>query len=132
MPGPSTNLTQRPDRFSLLLLEPGEIYFKDLQVTYCSDPDFQGGSGGGSVGRRASVSTASQGRVKIINGWLKICSKSLVFVPTEASDPAHPDPRPLVKLPLADCTDIKGEFYIIRSGFLCVHSTRTEWPYLEL
>ena len=115
MPGPSTNLTQRPDRFSLLLLEPGEIYFKDVAVTYCSDPDFQGG---GSV-RRANSAASQDRRVKIINGWLKICSKSLVFVPTEASDAAHPDSRPLVKLPLADCTDIRGQLcqgYVIRKN----------------
>ena len=29
------------DRFSLLLLEPGEIYFTDVGVTYCKDPDFK-------------------------------------------------------------------------------------------
>ena len=27
------------DRFSLLYLEPGEIYFKDVAVTFCQDPD---------------------------------------------------------------------------------------------
>ena len=27
------------DRFSLLYLEPGEIYFCDVAVTFCQDPD---------------------------------------------------------------------------------------------
>ena len=27
------------DRFSLLYLEPGEIYFIDVAATYCRDPD---------------------------------------------------------------------------------------------
>ena len=112
MPPPSTNLTVKPDRFSLLLLEPGEIYFKDVAVTYCSDPDFRpppgsAGSGSGSSGLRRASSGAHG--VRMVNGWLKICSKSLVFVPTESSDPLHPDSRPLIKLPLADCTAIKGK-----------------------
>jgi len=104
MPPPSTNLTVKPDRFSLLLLEPGEIYFKDLAVTYCSDPDFRPppGSSGSSLRRSSSAFG-----VKIVNGWLKICSKSLVFVPTESSDPLLPESKPLIKLPLVDCTCIK-------------------------
>ena len=97
MPPPCTNLTKKFDRFSLLLLEPGEIYFKDVAVIYCSDPDSRT-----QPGRRGSS-------VKTIQGWLKICSKSLVFVPTDSSDPVLPDSRPLVKLPLADCTSIKGK-----------------------
>ena len=27
------------DRFSLLYLEPGEIYFTDIAVTFCQNPD---------------------------------------------------------------------------------------------
>ena len=27
------------DRFSLLYLEPGEIYFTDVAVTFCQNPD---------------------------------------------------------------------------------------------
>ena len=84
------------------------IIFCNFVDSYCSDPDFQGG-GGGTVLRANSAAAATHGRVKIINGWLKICSKSLVFVPTEASDAAHPDSRPLVKLPLSDCSAIKGQ-----------------------
>ena len=29
------------DRFSLLYLEPGEIYFCDVAVTFCQDPDIK-------------------------------------------------------------------------------------------
>ena len=44
----------------------------------------------------------------LVRGRLKICSKSLVFVPQESSDPSQPDARPLLKFPLADCTCIEG------------------------
>ena len=46
---------------------------------------------------------------ELVRGRLKICSKSLVFVPQESSDPSQPDARPLLKFPLADCSSIEGK-----------------------
>ena len=77
------------DRFSLLLLEPGEIYFTDVAVTLIRDPNK-------SVQEDRNVS----------RGRLKVCSKSIVFAPQV--DTAQTDVEPLLKFPLADCTEIKG------------------------
>ena len=77
------------DRFSLLLLEPGEIYFTDVGVTLIRDPNK-------SI---KEVGNFSRGR-------LKICSKSIVFVPQV--DQGHVDVEPLLKFPLCDCTEVKG------------------------
>ncbi|RZF42157.1 hypothetical protein LSTR_LSTR004306 [Laodelphax striatellus] len=72
------------ERFSLLLLEPGEIYFEDVSVFLCPE-------------------TTTNNLIddeKNQLGRLKVCSKSLVFDPKDLS-------KPLVKLPLKDCSDIK-------------------------
>ncbi|XP_059049861.1 protein FAN-like [Achroia grisella] len=63
-------------RFSLLLLEPGEIYFEDFSCTMSDEESVK-------------VGNARQGR-------LKLCSKSLVFEPREWV-------YPLVKLQFKDC-----------------------------
>ena len=77
------------DRFSLLLLEPGEIYFTDVGVTLIRDPNK-------SI---KDVGNFSRGR-------LKICSKSIVFVPQVNQE--HVDQEALLKFPLCDCTEVKG------------------------
>lgn len=55
------------ERFSLRMLEPNEYYFDDFTVEYYPN---------------GNVST----RKDTIRGTLKICSKSLVFVPSNRSD----------------------------------------------
>jgi hypothetical protein len=42
-----------------------------------------------------------------VRGRLKICSKSIVFVPQASAN--QQDLGPLYKFPLADCTKIEGE-----------------------
>ncbi|XP_047545229.1 protein FAN-like [Vanessa atalanta] len=64
-------------RFSMLLLEPGEIYFEDYSCT---------------MNMEIKTGCGQQGR-------LKLCSKSLVFEPREW---AHP----LIKLHFKECIDI--------------------------
>ncbi|XP_028155819.1 protein FAN-like isoform X2 [Ostrinia furnacalis] len=66
-------------RFSLLLLEPGEVYFEDFSCTLSDNDSLKEGK-------------ARQGR-------LKLCSKSLVFEPRDWT-------FPLVKLYFKDCTSI--------------------------
>ncbi|KAJ2953827.1 hypothetical protein O0L34_g1455 [Tuta absoluta] len=69
-------------RFSMLLLEPGEIYFEDYSCTVTEVVDKDSSSEG----------NARQGR-------LKLCSKSLVFEPREWI-------FPLIKMHFKDCLDI--------------------------
>ncbi|XP_014249763.1 protein FAN-like isoform X1 [Cimex lectularius] len=64
-------------RFSLLLLEPGEIYFEDYSVHFQS----------------------TDGKTPSEIGRLKVCSKSLVFDPQNHH-------KPIVKLLLKECTEI--------------------------
>ena len=78
------------DRFSLLLLEPGEIYFTDVAVILIRDQNKPANAEG----------NFSRGR-------LKICSKSVVFVPQ--ADPGQSNLEPLLKFPLTDCTEIIGK-----------------------
>ena len=77
------------DRFSLLLLEPGEIYFRDVAVKLIRDANKAANAEGNFSRRR-----------------LKICSKSIVFVPQ--ADPGQSNVEPLLKFPLCDCTLIEG------------------------
>ncbi|XP_034244704.1 protein FAN-like [Thrips palmi] len=63
-------------RFSLLLLEPGEIYFEDY-----------------------SVILLASDTIKRQDGRLKLCSKSIVFDPKDIS-------KPIIKIPLKDCVSI--------------------------
>lgn len=72
------------DRFNLLLLEPGEIYFEDFSVYYYPGGDFNKDP--------SSIPLRQKGR-------LKICSKSLVFDPL---DPVFP----ILKFLFKDITDI--------------------------
>ena len=88
------------DRFSLLLLEPGEIYFTDVGVTLIKDPNK-------SI---KEVGNFSRGR-------LKICSKSIVFVPQVD----HFDQEPLLKFPLCDCTEVKGKWYNRHDIYYMLH-----------
>merc|ERR1712049_38298 len=74
------------DRFTLLLLEPGEIYFQDLAVNYIYDET------------KALIEENFQ------RGWLKICSKSIVFVPIKERNK-----DPLLKFPLNDVSEIIGK-----------------------
>lgn len=78
-------------RFSLLLLEPGEIYFEDFSVDLLLQPDDQ---------QSQSKSTSSSFQSSLI-GRLKMCSKSVVF---EAKDDIR---QPLVKIAYKDCLQIR-------------------------
>ena len=71
------------DRFSLLLLEPGEIYFEDFKVVHHVRPE----------DKVPAVHNEVPGR-------LKVCSKSLVFVPANTA-------LPMLKFCLADCTAVE-------------------------
>ena len=69
-------------RFSLLLLEPAEIYFEDFSAFLfphdAKEHDFE---------RKKQI------------GRLKMCSKSIVFDPKDIN-------KPLIKIPLKECTNI--------------------------
>lgn len=69
-------------RFSLLLLEPAEIYFEDFSAFMfpldADEHDFE---------KKKQI------------GRLKMCSKSIVFDPKDIN-------RPLIKIPLKDCISI--------------------------
>ncbi|KAK7576021.1 hypothetical protein V9T40_012307 [Parthenolecanium corni] len=66
--------------FSLLLLEPGEYYFEDFSVFFTSQEN---------VFQEKNISDEFLGR-------LKICSKSLVFVPRAVA-------KPIMKISLKEC-----------------------------
>ncbi|XP_055537096.1 protein FAN-like [Wyeomyia smithii] len=78
------------ERFSLLLLEPGEIYFEDFSVDLMQPYD----------GHGSSSSSSSPSQASLI-GRLKMCSKSVVF---EAKDNLR---LPLVKIAYKDCLQIR-------------------------
>lgn len=61
---------QNAERFSLLLLEPGEIYFKDYSVYLYPD----------NVTEAEALRRRQKGR-------LKVCSKSILFVPEDINHP---------------------------------------------
>ena len=75
-------------RFSLILLEPGEIYFEDYLVYYheTNSPFEQNST------NKRSNSNSNENFGKQLKGNLKICSKSIVFDPINLS-------YPLVKFP---------------------------------
>ncbi|KAI4464259.1 beige/beach-related [Holotrichia oblita] len=82
-------------RFSLLLLDPGEIYFEDFSAVFVT-----------------SDVTSTNYDYKKQDGRLKLCSKSLVFEPKDIS-------KPLIKLPLKECKVIeewKGKSKFIKSN----------------
>lgn len=68
----STGNINKPaaSRFSLIILEPGEIYFEDYLVYY-----------------HGVNSPLEEKGAKAVKGSLKICSKSLVFDPISLSEP---------------------------------------------
>lgn len=70
-------------RFSLLILEPGEIYFEDFSAILIP-PD----------------TTPSNYDLKKQDGRLKMCSKSLVFEPKDIA-------KPIGKIPLKECVIIE-------------------------
>ncbi|XP_044266497.1 protein FAN-like isoform X1 [Tribolium madens] len=70
-------------RFSLLLLDPGEIYFEDFSAVLIP-PDI----------------TPKTFDIKKQDGRLKMCSKSLVFDPKDIY-------KPIIKIPLKDCVVIE-------------------------
>lgn len=71
------------ERFSLLLLEPGEIYFEDYSVFLYP----------GDVPEAEAIRRKQKGR-------LKVCSKSLLFDPKDIN-------FPILKFPLKECTVIE-------------------------
>uniref|UniRef100_A0A131Z2H8 Factor associated with neutral sphingomyelinase activation n=1 Tax=Rhipicephalus appendiculatus TaxID=34631 RepID=A0A131Z2H8_RHIAP len=71
------------ERFSLLLLEPGEIYFKDYSVYLYPD--------------NVKEAEAQRRRQK---GRLKVCSKSILFVPEDIN-------HPILKFPLSESSIVK-------------------------
>ncbi len=112
----------RMERFSLLLLEPGEIYFEDFAVVLHPQKDLEKNIPGPTIktseasNLKSRKSTSSKEKSNILKpsssilkedvaipGRLKICSKSLVFVPAFAD--LH---RPMVKFPLNECQKIEG------------------------
>lgn len=70
-------------RFSLLQLDPGEIYFEDFSAIFIP-PD----------------TTPKTYDTKKQDGRLKMCSKSLVFDPKDIH-------KPIIKIPLKDCVVIE-------------------------
>ncbi|XP_065203348.1 protein FAN-like [Planococcus citri] len=72
------------ERFSLLLLEPGEYYFEDYSC-YLTEIE-------------KSLFTKDETDKSI--GRFRVCSKSLVFNPRDIS-------LPLIKIPFKECTEIK-------------------------
>ncbi|XP_042895637.1 protein FAN [Parasteatoda tepidariorum] len=75
--------TLSKERFSLLLLEPGEIYFEDYSCF-------------GYPGK----TTETEAVQKTQKGRLKVCSKSILFDPKDIM-------HPILKLPLRDCVTIE-------------------------
>nr|XP_054748414.1 BEACH domain-containing protein lvsF-like [Lytechinus pictus] len=74
------------ERFSLLLLDPGEIYFEDFSVYFYP-------TGLKAVSEEEAIRRRCRGR-------LKICSKSIVFDPQDVS-------QPIMKFPLRSCIKIE-------------------------
>lgn len=79
------------ERFSLLLLEPGEIYFEDFSVYYYPPAETE----------EESVRNKHRGH-------LKVCSKSVVFVPKEKQ-------HPILKIPLKNAENIAEYVGDVRS-----------------
>nr|XP_022903280.1 protein FAN-like [Onthophagus taurus] len=97
-------------RFSLLLLEPSEIYFEDFSA----------------ICVRSDV-TSKTYDFKKQDGRLKLCSKSLVFDPKDTS-------KPLIKMQLRDCQIIekwKGKSKFIRSAHVLSIICKTYIEMLE-
>ncbi|KAL5277391.1 NSMAF.2 family protein [Megaselia abdita] len=93
------------ERFSLLLLEPHEIYFEDF-----------------------SVELRTKDEPKPIQGRLKICSKSFLFEPRSVKSP-------LIKVQLIHCSEIKelsspqNSLVVSCSQFACLLKNNVIAPY---
>jgi hypothetical protein len=88
-------------RFSLLLLEPAEIYFEDFSAFLfpldANQHDFE---------KKKQI------------GRLKMCSKSIVFDPKDIN-------KPLIKIPLKECINISewdGELATRYSILICAET----------
>ncbi|XP_062537016.1 protein FAN-like [Armigeres subalbatus] len=84
------------EKFSLLLLEPGEIYFEDFSVDLLQSDERNHSTESPVISSYDSSSNASS-----LIGRLKMCSKSVVF---QAKD--HPR-LPLIKIAYKDCLQIR-------------------------
>ena len=71
-------------RFSLRMLEPNEYYFDDYSVDFYPK----------------GMDNASHDNFQVVHGTLKVCSRSIVFVPSNGYDP-------LIRVKQRDITDIK-------------------------
>lgn len=69
-------------RFTMLLLEPGEIFFEDYSV------------------QMRKVDCAHSGNKQWMDGRLKLCSKSLVFVNKDIN-------QPLIKIQLKEVASVE-------------------------
>lgn len=69
------------NRFSLLLLEPGEYYFEDYIASLAMTKDDT-----------------------LLYGRLKVCSLSLVFDPKDYH-------KPIIKIPFTQCASINQRFH---------------------
>lgn len=97
-------------RFSLLLLDPGEIYFEDFSAVLVP-PD----------------TTTKTYDYKKQDGRLKMCSKSLVFDPKDIN-------KPIIKIPLKDCRIIeqfKGSAKFLNSNDVLSVNTNEHIEMLE-
>lgn len=79
----SSSASAAPSRFSLVLLEPGEIYFEDYLVYYheCRNPLDP------PLDDTSTTALTNSIHYQPIKGNLKICSKSVVFDPISFSSP---------------------------------------------
>nr|XP_023018434.1 protein FAN-like [Leptinotarsa decemlineata] len=96
------------ERFSLLQLDPGEIYFEDFSAIFIP-PD----------------TTPKTYETKKQDGRLKMCSKSLIFDPKDIN-------KPIVKIPFKDCVVIeqwKGSAKFLNSNNVLSVNCR---EYIEL
>lgn len=71
------------ERFSLILLEPGEVYFEDFTASLEVNPL-----------KSSPTSSATQSPIP---GRLKLCSKSIVFDPRDFA-------KPILRIPFKHCT----------------------------
>jgi factor associated with neutral sphingomyelinase activation len=102
--GPRRNRSVSVERFSLLLLEFGEIYFEDYSCIYYPN-----------------ASTESESIDRKERGRLKVCSRSLIFDPLDHA-------FPILKIALRDCKKIESRQQQsgTSSSFVVVCSQYTE------
>ncbi|XP_047487982.1 protein FAN-like [Penaeus chinensis] len=100
------------DRFSLLLLEPGEIYFEDFAAIYHLPEDVAKKEDGWET-------ICEEGQLR---GRLKVCSKSLVFDPRDTR-------APIIKFPLRSFESVQESQGEAKSELLTGDGDRT---YIEV